>query len=316
MRALRHFDGFAAATRGRGCWPSCATTAFEWRGARRRTNGRGRRHHGRRRARRLERRAAPIRRRWRSARGREARARGAGAAAGRVPRGPGAARTRGDGLPRHRAHHRRADRHGDVAALARATQAGACSPDGRCPARRAARAWAAAKAPPDARMERGVGHGVSGATARPGVPLARFRGGFDERTQTRRSCHNAARGRFRAFTAQFGRSAKARSTHTSGGSPPASLRRRQMDCNEARPLLDANADHELPAPDARRVQQHIESCDACRRESESLRGVAGALRAATLSSRAAVAARRIRCRIARRRRRSRTRRRREPHEAP
>ncbi|WP_238812278.1 zf-HC2 domain-containing protein, partial [Paraburkholderia sp. SG-MS1] len=28
-----------------------------------------------------------------------------------------------------------------------------------------------------------------------------------------------------------------------------------MDCNEARPLLDANADHELPAPDARRVQQ-------------------------------------------------------------
>jgi len=38
-----------------------------------------------------------------------------------------------------------------------------------------------------------------------------------------------------------------------------------MDCNEARPLLDANADHELPAPDAQRVQQHIESCDACRR---------------------------------------------------
>ncbi len=44
-----------------------------------------------------------------------------------------------------------------------------------------------------------------------------------------------------------------------------------MDCNEARPLLDANADHELPAPDAQRVQQHIESCDACRRESENLR---------------------------------------------
>ncbi|KAA1005597.1 anti-sigma factor [Paraburkholderia panacisoli] len=53
-----------------------------------------------------------------------------------------------------------------------------------------------------------------------------------------------------------------------------------MDCNEARPLLDANADHELPAPDARRVQQHIESCDACRRESESLRALSGALRAA------------------------------------
>ncbi|ASL42460.1 hypothetical protein bAD24_I03145 [Burkholderia sp. AD24] len=54
-----------------------------------------------------------------------------------------------------------------------------------------------------------------------------------------------------------------------------------MDCNEARPLLDANADHELPAPDARRVQQHIESCDACRRESENLGTLRGALRAAT-----------------------------------
>jgi anti-sigma factor RsiW len=53
-----------------------------------------------------------------------------------------------------------------------------------------------------------------------------------------------------------------------------------MDCNEARPLLDANADHELPAPDARRVQQHIESCAACRRESENLRALSGALRAA------------------------------------
>ncbi|MFM0054482.1 anti-sigma factor [Paraburkholderia phytofirmans] len=53
-----------------------------------------------------------------------------------------------------------------------------------------------------------------------------------------------------------------------------------MDCNEARPLLDANADHELPAPDALRVQQHIESCDACRRESENLRALSGAVRAA------------------------------------
>ncbi|OAJ56359.1 transcriptional regulator [Paraburkholderia ginsengiterrae] len=53
-----------------------------------------------------------------------------------------------------------------------------------------------------------------------------------------------------------------------------------MDCKEARPLLDANADHELPAPDARRVQQHIESCDACRRESEGLRALSSALRAA------------------------------------
>ncbi len=52
-----------------------------------------------------------------------------------------------------------------------------------------------------------------------------------------------------------------------------------MDCNEARPLLDANADHELPAPDAQRVQQHIESCDACRRESENLHALSESLRA-------------------------------------
>jgi len=52
-----------------------------------------------------------------------------------------------------------------------------------------------------------------------------------------------------------------------------------MDCNEARPLLDANADHELPAPDAQRVQQHIESCDACRRESENLHTLSASLRA-------------------------------------
>ncbi|MGF6569403.1 anti-sigma factor (TIGR02949 family) [Paraburkholderia sp. GAS333] len=51
-----------------------------------------------------------------------------------------------------------------------------------------------------------------------------------------------------------------------------------MDCKEARPLLDANADHELPAPEARRIQQHIESCDACRRESDNLRTLSGALR--------------------------------------
>lgn len=52
-----------------------------------------------------------------------------------------------------------------------------------------------------------------------------------------------------------------------------------MDCKEARPLLDANADHELPAPEAQRIQQHIESCDACRRESDNLRTLSGALRA-------------------------------------
>jgi anti-sigma factor (TIGR02949 family) len=52
-----------------------------------------------------------------------------------------------------------------------------------------------------------------------------------------------------------------------------------MDCNEARPLLDANADHELSAPDAQRIQQHIETCDACRRESENLHVLSKSLRA-------------------------------------
>jgi anti-sigma factor RsiW len=53
-----------------------------------------------------------------------------------------------------------------------------------------------------------------------------------------------------------------------------------MDCNEARPLLDASADRELPAPDALRVQQHVESCDACRRESEGLQALSRSLLAA------------------------------------
>ncbi|MGF6771294.1 anti-sigma factor RsiW [Paraburkholderia sp. GAS199] len=53
-----------------------------------------------------------------------------------------------------------------------------------------------------------------------------------------------------------------------------------MDCNEARPLLDASADRELPAPDALRVQQHIESCAGCRRESESLQALSRAMLAA------------------------------------
>jgi anti-sigma factor (TIGR02949 family) len=54
-----------------------------------------------------------------------------------------------------------------------------------------------------------------------------------------------------------------------------------MDCNEARPLLDANADRELSPPQAREIQQHIDSCDACRRESDMVRALSGAIRTAT-----------------------------------
>ncbi|WP_423371102.1 anti-sigma factor family protein [Burkholderia sp. LMG 32019] len=39
-----------------------------------------------------------------------------------------------------------------------------------------------------------------------------------------------------------------------------------MDCNEVRALLDADVDRELSAPDALRVQQHVEGCEACRHE--------------------------------------------------
>ncbi|MBN3836772.1 anti-sigma factor, partial [Burkholderia sp. Ac-20344] len=39
-----------------------------------------------------------------------------------------------------------------------------------------------------------------------------------------------------------------------------------MDCNEARALLDADVDRELSAPDALRVQQHVEGCEVCRHE--------------------------------------------------
>ena len=43
-----------------------------------------------------------------------------------------------------------------------------------------------------------------------------------------------------------------------------------MDCNETRALLDADVDRELSAPDALRVQRHVEGCDACRRERERI----------------------------------------------
>src|SRR5579864_2120415 len=54
---------------------------------------------------------------------------------------------------------------------------------------------------------------------------------------------------------------------------PARTGRRQMDCKEARPLLDASADRELSAVDDQRVQQHIDGCEACCREAEIVRAV-------------------------------------------
>ncbi|VWD02134.1 anti-sigma factor family protein [Burkholderia contaminans] len=53
-----------------------------------------------------------------------------------------------------------------------------------------------------------------------------------------------------------------------------------MDCNEARALLDADVDRELSAPDALRVQQHVEACEACRRERARIVTLAQAVRQA------------------------------------
>lgn len=53
-----------------------------------------------------------------------------------------------------------------------------------------------------------------------------------------------------------------------------------MDCNEARPLLDARIDNELSAADARRIEQHLATCAECRREAQALRVVSEVTRSA------------------------------------
>jgi len=53
-----------------------------------------------------------------------------------------------------------------------------------------------------------------------------------------------------------------------------------MDCNETRMLLDADVDRELPPTDALRMQRHIDGCDACRRERETLAALGRVVRQA------------------------------------
>ncbi|WP_116138750.1 anti-sigma factor family protein [Trinickia diaoshuihuensis] len=53
-----------------------------------------------------------------------------------------------------------------------------------------------------------------------------------------------------------------------------------MDCNEARPLLGAAHDRELSAAEALRVETHVAQCAECRRETQMLRAVSDATRAA------------------------------------
>ncbi|AJX30630.1 anti-sigma factor family protein [Burkholderia oklahomensis] len=53
-----------------------------------------------------------------------------------------------------------------------------------------------------------------------------------------------------------------------------------MDCNETRALLDADVDRELSAPDALRVERHVDGCDACRVERDRLVALGRAVRRA------------------------------------
>ncbi|AGK47926.1 zinc-finger family protein [Burkholderia thailandensis MSMB121] len=53
-----------------------------------------------------------------------------------------------------------------------------------------------------------------------------------------------------------------------------------MDCNEARALLGADVDRELSAPDAWRIERHVDGCGACRAERERLVALGRAVRRA------------------------------------
>ncbi|GAB7525271.1 anti-sigma factor family protein [Paraburkholderia sp. 2C] len=59
-----------------------------------------------------------------------------------------------------------------------------------------------------------------------------------------------------------------------------------MDCNDARPLIDANVDRELSPPDAHALQQHIDACAACQRETDAVRALSAAVRNAAQYHRA------------------------------
>jgi anti-sigma factor (TIGR02949 family) len=59
-----------------------------------------------------------------------------------------------------------------------------------------------------------------------------------------------------------------------------------MDCNDARPLIDANVDRELSPPDAHALQQHIDGCAACQRETDAIRALSAAVRSAAQYHRA------------------------------
>ncbi|WP_322033038.1 anti-sigma factor family protein [Paraburkholderia sp. J76] len=53
-----------------------------------------------------------------------------------------------------------------------------------------------------------------------------------------------------------------------------------MNCNEARPLVDASVDRELSAADEWRVREHLAGCEACRRVADDAQAISRAIRAA------------------------------------
>ncbi|SDC36913.1 zf-HC2 domain-containing protein [Paraburkholderia lycopersici] len=53
-----------------------------------------------------------------------------------------------------------------------------------------------------------------------------------------------------------------------------------MNCNEARPLVDASVDRELSAADEWRVREHLASCAACRRAADEAQAISRMIRCA------------------------------------
>jgi anti-sigma factor RsiW len=53
-----------------------------------------------------------------------------------------------------------------------------------------------------------------------------------------------------------------------------------MNCDEARPLVDASVDRELSAADELRVREHLAGCAQCRREEQAVQAISKAMKSA------------------------------------
>jgi anti-sigma factor RsiW len=54
-----------------------------------------------------------------------------------------------------------------------------------------------------------------------------------------------------------------------------------MNCNEARPLVDASVDRELSAADELRVREHLSGCEQCRRAADDAQAISRTIRSAS-----------------------------------